>query len=762
MRVVSGAVALVTAAPYVRPVSEPIDLAGTDRSGSAAHSASPVASRAGWLSAATRCSLAVMLLATPARAQRVVHDSLRQTWTLRSGPVLYRLAERDGRVALDFFGPSAKEDSSTRVLPSYPRMAAPLLAGTVGGRPLDTTSFRLATQRVVSIAPGVDELRLTLRHATALLDVEERYAAWGETGVVTRQLTVTNRGSAAIAVNVAPTWLLPGGDYVQRSLYGSWGQERQLDAQPLGIGVRRFEQTHGRSSKGYVPWLSLRNERAGVEYLAELAWSGNWAMQVERTAGENDIALLDRPVAVQLGLRHDGGAPLSLAPGASFSFPRLVLTASTGDLDDVANQMHRYQREYVSPPSPGNRPLLVQFNSWYPFGQDVDVDHLKQSADAAAALGAEAYVLDSGWYVDKDWVLELGDYQVSRRKFPRGLEELADHVHSLGMKFGLWVEIENIGRESRMFREHADWCMSYQREPVINDRRCQLDFAKPEVRQWARATVERLIATYHLDWIKIDYNIDAGDHFDPASPERAGARLSEHVDAYYRWLDELRAAHPQLVVENCSSGALRLDSGIIAHTHTTWVSDVVAAKPSLQLGYGCTLQFSPELCNHWMVGDKDDGTVALDAPPGWWDFMFRVPMTGQFGISSRVLEWSPALRARAVANVALYKRIRATLTGANVYHLTPAPDHNRPTGWMALQYVAPTSGRALLLAYRLAQDAPRKLFRLRGLDAATRYDVMLDGAPWQQATGAELTGSGLRLALDDEWRAAVIELVPRR
>jgi hypothetical protein len=163
-----------------------------------------------------------------------------------------------------------------------------------------------------------------------------------------------------------------------------------------------------------------------------------------------------------------------------------------------------------------------------------------------------------------------------------------------------------------------------------------------------------------------------------------------------------------------------------------------------------------------MVGDKDDGSVALNAAPGWWDFMFRVPMTGQFGISSRVLEWSPALQARAVSNVALYKRIRATLTGADVYHLTPAPDHNRPTGWMALQYVAPDSGRAVLLAYRLARGAPSELFRLRGLDAAIHYDVLLDGAPWRRVTGAELAGSGLRVSLGDEWRAAVIELVPRR
>jgi alpha-galactosidase len=705
--------------------------------------------------------LLVLLHATPAFAQRVAYDSVRRSWTLRSGPVLYRLMAREGRVVLDYFGPAARESDATRVMPTYPRISQVDLAGSLGSERVDSTSLRLASHRVGSVAPDVGELRITLRHATMPLEIEERYAAWGETGVITRELTVTNRGRTAIPLDVAPAWLLPAGGYALRYLYGEWGQERQLATEPMGAGVRRFEQVKGRSSKGYVPWLSLRNERAGVEYLAELAWSGNWRMQVERSPGENDVALVDRPLAVQMGMRHDGGAPLPLAPGGSFALPRLALTASAGDLDDVANQMHRYQRAYVSPPAPGNRPLLVQFNSWYPFGQDVDVDRLKQAADAAAAIGAEAYVLDSGWYVDKDWVLELGDYQVSRRKFPRGLEELADHVRRRGMKFGLWVEIENVGRGSRLFREHPEWCLPYKGEPVINDRRCQLDFAKPEVRRWARATVERLVTAYQLGWIKIDYNIDAGDRFDAAHPDRAGARLHDHVVAYYQFLDELRAAHPELVVENCSSGGLRFDTGIMAHAHTTWVSDVVNAVPSLQLKYGCTLQFSPELCNHWMVGDKDTGEVDPNAAPGWWDFMFRVPMTGQFGISSRVLEWSDAVRDRAAANVALYKRIRGTITGADVYHLTPPPDHNRPTGWMALQYVAPTEGRSVLLAYRLAGGPAEEVFRLRGLRPDARYDVSRDGEPPRQATGAELATAGLRVLLGEEWRAAVIELVPR-
>ena len=702
----------------------------------------------------------VLLVPTAGVAQSIDLDSATQRWSLRSGSVTYRLAQYGHHVALEYFGPTARESDSTRVPSTYPRLRPLELTGTVDGLRIDSASLRFVSVRA-SRGDAGDELTIALRHATLPVEFVERFRAWGGTGVITRDVIVRNRGSRPVSVDVMPAWYHPRGNYTLRYFQGTWGQERQLETESLGAGVRTFEQTTGRSSKGYVPWMSLRNERTGIEYLAELAWSGNWRAQIEKYPGENDVLLRDRPISVRMGLRPDGGGPLLLAPGTSFALPRLALTASSGDLDDVANQMHRYQRTYVSAPAPGNRPLLVQFNTWYPFGQDVDITKAKQAADAAAAIGAEVYIVDSGWYVDQDWVLELGDYQVSARKFPNGLEELSRYVRDRGMKFGLWVEIENVGQRSRMFREHPDWCLSHAGKPVINDRRCQLDFAKPAVRAWARGVVERLITSYQLDWLKIDYNIDAGDRFDPSSPDRAGARLHDHVTAYYRWLDELRAAHPQLVVENCSSGALRFDSGIIAHTHSTWVSDVVAAKQSLQLGYGCTLQFSPELCNHWMVGDRDDGSVDANAPPGWWDFLFRVPMTGQFGISSRVHEWSDALRQRAIQNVKLYKRIRGTLTGADVYHLTPSPDHNDPRGWMAIQYVQPNDGRMVLMAYRLADGAATQRFRLRGVKSSAMYDVSVDGGAARRVSDAELE-TGLPITLDAVWRAAIVEIAPVR
>jgi alpha-galactosidase len=233
------------------------------------------------------------------------------------------------------------------------------------------------------------------------------------------------------------------------------------------------------------------------------------------------------------------------------------------------------------------------------------------------------------------------------------------------------------------------------------------------------------------------------------------------VTGYYAWLDELRAAHPELTVENCSSGGMRLDLGIIAHSHTTWLSDGVLPQASAQLAYGCTVEFAPEICNHWMVGDDERGYVDAAKPPGWWDYMFRVAMNGQFGISSRVWDWTAQLKQRAAENIALYKRLRTVIDGADVYHLTAQPLHNDPGAWMAIQYVAPDAQRGVLLAYRLGRSLPQQIFKLRGLTAG-QYEVVEDGQLRGTFTAKQLA-AGLAVKLDAEWRAGVIELkaVPR-
>lgn len=699
----------------------------------------------------------VLLLTGAASAGSIEQDKSNRNWTLESGGAVYRLAERDGQLVLDYFGPASQAHSR-----SHQQEFGADISGQAEGESLNPDSLQLVSGRTEAVAKGVAAVVFTMRHRRLPFKLEVRYTAWGDTGVFTGQITMRNDGTSSIGISSSPslTWTLPYGNYTLRCLHGGWGEEHQLGTESLNPGIRHIGSATGRSTNGFAPWISLRDEDRNIEYLAEMAWSGNWDAEIRRQPGKWPSRMSQQQVEVKMGLHFDFGGPLNLPARAAFALPTVAFTASQGDLDDVTNQMHRYQRNYVFPRSSADRPPLVQFNSWYPFPGKMNIADMLRLADVAASLGAEVFVLDAGWYNHIDWSKELGDYEPDPQAFPHGLQELSSYVHQKGMKFGLWLEIENIGLSSHIYQEHRDWCLAYNGAPIHDADRCQLDFAKPEVRQWATATVERLIKRYDLSWIKIDYNIDIGDRFDPHGKDRPGDVLYRHISNYYAWLDRLRASHPQLIIENCSSGGLRFDTGILAHTDTNWLSDNVDPIASLELGFGCTVQFAAEVCNHWMVGDTDRGEVDLSKPPGWWDFMFRVPMNGQFGLSSRVFDWNQALRDRASQNIALYKSMRETIATADTYHLTAEPALHDPAGWMVIQYVSPSNGKSVVMAYRLRDSEPQAIFKLRSLNPSTTYRVLEDQKQISKATGRDLMDHGLPVDLKDQWRATAFEIEP--
>jgi alpha-galactosidase len=686
-------------------------------------------------------------------------------WILETGGVEYRLRQADGKIYLAYFGPRGQPDWDNSIAKNVsvaPRGLLYDMAGTAEGQSLTPEDLELISHQELHPAADVDALQLIYRHRRLPLEIAVQYSTWGDTGVLTRQITVVNKDAKPVGIESLPSLALelPPGPYDLTYLWGGWGRERQLATEDLSAGERSFTDTRGRSTNGYSPWFCLHSKDFGTRFLAQLAYSGNWEMKFTRRPSGRPLR--EENLQVLLGMRPDFGGPLELSPGESFALPAVAFTATGGDLDDGANQLHRYQRRFVAPRTKTNDPLLFQFNSWYPFPGKLHVDDLKRCADVAARLGAEAFVMDAGWFSSRNWSRELGDWMPNSQEFPHGIQELAQYVRSKGMRFGMWVEIENLGVDSAMFRAHPDWCLTYNGNPLLVDERYHLNFAKPAVRQWARSVIDRLVRDYGIEWLKIDYNIDIGERFDPPRlAERRGHVLYDHLSSYYGWLDDLRAAYPQLVIENCSSGGTRFDLGIIAHTHTTWLSDEVGPLPSLQLGYGCTVEFIPEVCNHWMVGDQDNGNVLLSNPSGWWDFMFRVPMSGQFGISSRVFTWNDDLVTKAAANVALYKRLRQVIMGADVYHLTPQPSHDDPRDWCALQYVSPDRKNSVLLAYRLKDSAATKVFKLRGLDPSQPYRLSLDGGAAPDVSGETLSLAGLPVYLDSEWRAVVVELHSR-
>ena len=676
-----------------------------------------------------------------------------QTWTLKSGAVQYVLRQSDKGLECTQFGPVSG------AIRGETEGFHPELFGRVEGWTLAAGDLRPVSAKAAQ-ADGKNELRLVLRHRVLPLEITVLYTAWGQTGVITRQITLRNTGQHLLHIDSFPSlaWVLPGGEYELTTLQGDPGFERQIVSEKIGAKPKVFDNGWGRSTRKMSAWFSLRQDKTGLHTLAQLAWSGNWKMSLRRPAVADRPTSAGQDLLVEMGARFDYDGALLLPAGESIALPAVAFTATTGELDDAALALRRYQNQYVIPRNPANEPPLVQFNTWYQFADKINAAELKRCIDEAAAIGCEVFVIDSGWYVKKDWWEEVGDWQVNREKFPQGTAEVAQYAHAKGMKFGIWVEIESAGKQTEVARLHPDWFFHREGSPIMTGPRYHLDFGKPQVRAWARGVMDRLIRENKLDWVKIDYNVDIGGEFSATDGTRPGDVHYKHIQGYYTWLDELRAAYPKLIVENCSSGGMRLDLGMIGHTHTSWISDQVNPKSSVQLAYGATMEFAPKICNHWILGEGEDWTVNSKIPWGYWDFMFRVPMNGQFGISSQILKWSPELKQCAAQNIALYKRIRPILAEGDCYHLTPPPDNKNPTGWMALQYAAPDRARSVIMVYRLGGSPPQLTLKLKGLDPKRTYRLEQDGVDKGALNGQVLASEGITVSLPEEWRACVLEL----
>lgn len=575
--------------------------------------------------------------------------------------------------------------------------------------------------------------------------------------------TVRNVGAAPIAVARVDSLSLDlaPADLHLLAFTGNWGSEFEPVERPL-TGETILESRSGRSSKGNHPWFALF--RPGGEALSgAVAWSGNWAMRFAPLPGGG--------FRLTGGL-HDWAFAKTLAPGEALEAPPFVLAVGH-DLDDVAQQYARVGRRHWYPANDLSRTLPVEWNHWWPY-EDAEINEavFLRNVDEAAAMGFEVCTLDAGWFGPSDpdtfWEHYRGDWHlVNTRRFPSGIRSLADHVHARGMKFGIWCEIEGLGPRAALAQERPDFVALRDGAPLG-----YVCLGNPEARAWAYHTLARLVTEFGADWIKVDFNLDPGAGCNRTDHGHGpGDGLYAHVRGYYRVMSRLRRDFPHLLLENCSSGGLRIDLGTLRHTHTTFLSDPDYPEHDLQIFWGASTMLAPNVLLHWTYSywrnlnpppyqtfDPHDPTLTRER----WDYMARAAMLGGFGLSQKLPDLPAWLRQRIVEQIHLYKaHVRRFVREADLYHLTPQPRRDGTPGrrWAAFQYRLPDGSEHLLFVFRLPGGEPARRIRLKGLDRGRVYRVRgLEGETDFTARGDALMDEGLLFDTLGEQGSALLHL----
>ena len=531
-----------------------------------------------------------------------------------------------------------------------------------------------------------------------------------ENDVLRLQSRLVNIGDDVLDVQwlASGTVPLPGrADHV-RSYCGQWANEFLLQSEPLGRSLWQRQNRRGRGSHdtfpGAVVTLPGSTEHEGLVFGAHLAWSGNHQQTIEW--------LHDGQFQWQMGEWLAPGE-LRLQPDAEVVSPVMLASCSTAGLNGLAANFHAAVRGIMHWPGGKMRPRPVHLNTWEAVYFDHDIDELKSLADAAAGIGVERFVLDDGWFHGRHSDrAALGDWWPDEGKYPDGLMPLAEHVLSLGMEFGLWVEPEMVNPDSELFRAHPDWALQLAGRPLLTMRnQLVLDVARPEVGDFLFGRLDEMLRAVPIRYLKWDMNRD----LTTAGDAQGYPAYRSSVLALYALLDRVRTAHPEVEIESCASGGARIDFAVLQHTHRVWTSDCndPLSRVGIQRG---ALQFIPPEIMGAHIGPAPAHTTGRSHS---LDFRAAVALPGHLGIEADVRRLDSSQRDSLKQWIALYKQLRRHLHTGKVW----CGEVSDGVVWQA--HGDETARDVIVLVYRLTPTTHRYTpsLRLPMLNESLTYGV---------------------------------------
>ncbi len=564
-----------------------------------------------------------------------------------------------------------------------------------------------------------ETVEILLTDTPANLEVRLYYTIFADRPVVSRSARIrsVHRVPQAVLCAMSASLDLPDADWRLVSLSGAWARERQIVERQLEPGCQSVGSRHGASGHQHNPLLILRRETTteehGEAYGLSLVYSGNFLAEAEVDAYGTSRA--------RLGINPDGFA-WTLDPGLEFCTPEAILVYSGEGLGSLADAFHALYRDRLARGVWRDAPRPVVINNWEATYYDFDEQKLLAIASSAAELGIELFVLDDGWFGQRDSDnSSLGDWTANLAKLPGGIEGLARQIEALGLRFGIWIEPEMVSQRSRLFAEHADWAVGVPARPRTQGRnQLVLDMSRSDVVQYLFGTLSDLLGRAPISYVKWDMNRTITEPYGGTlPPDRQGEFFHRYMLGLYELYDRLTRAFPQVLFESCAGGGGRFDPGMLAFAPQTWTSDQTDAVERLKIQWGTSLAYPvSSMAAH--VSAVPNHQVGRITP------LSTRAATAFFGVLGYELDptaLTPDERAQVAEQVAYYKERRELFQRGRFVRLrSPFEGDGNETAWMA---VSPDRRRAVAGHYRALNRpnlGPSRL-RLRGLDAAASYRV---------------------------------------
>ncbi len=557
-------------------------------------------------------------------------------------------------------------------------------------------------------------LSVLLEDAATGVQVELLYGVFARQNVITRSARIHNFGMTDIRLNKAASVCLdlPFGDWELLHFHGRHTMERKMERHALMNGIQTVSSSRGTSSHQHNPFVILCDKTTtdcfGQCYGMMLVYSGN-----HRTDVEMDQAGAVRAV---MGISEDNFSWF-LEREDSFDTPEVILTCTQEGLDDLSHTYHAFLQHHIcrSRYALERRPVLL--NSWEAAYMDIHSDKLLRIARDAKDLGVELFVIDDGWFGNRnDDFRGLGDWFPNAKKIPGGLKPLLDGIHALGLKTGLWIEPEMVSEDSDLYRQHPDWALTVPgRKPTMGRSQLVLDLSRADVVQWLYETIFGLLRENPIDYIKWDMNRHLTDLYSHALPaSRQGEVSHRYVLGLYDLLERLTREFPDVLFEGCSGGGGRFDAGMLAYHPQIWCSDNTDPIARLTIQEGTSYGY-PIAAMGSHVSASPNHQTGRSTPLGTRGV---VAMSGTFGYELDPILMSKEEKAEIRRQIDQYHAWQTLIREGAYYRLC----HGSRTAW---QFVSEDQGETLLnfvMSETTGNPKPIHLW-MKGLDPRGHYQI---------------------------------------
>ncbi len=585
------------------------------------------------------------------------------------------------------------------------------------------TELKYVSHSQETISNGVTQTCVNLKDPKTGLTVKLIYKAYGEENVISAHSEISNGTPGRIILHevYAPAISLRSSKTLLTHFYGSWAREMQVDNTVLTHGIKSIESRKGvRTTHTENPSFMLSpgteefNENYGEVIAGALAWSGNFRINFE--LDEFDILTV-------MGGVNPYASEYPLEQGKSFTTPEMIYTYSFEGAGGASRNLHNWARNHRIYTGTKSCPTLL--NSWEGAYFDFDTETLTKMVDDAASLGLEMFVLDDGWFGNKyprnNAKQGLGDWQMNRKKLPKGIDHIASYAHSKGLKFGIWIEPEMVSPKSELAEKHPDWVVKApEREATTIRNQWLLDMTNPDVQDFVFNTFENTLnLSENIDYIKWDANRHVESAGSEWLPDDEQSRFwIDYTKGFNNVLERIRAKYPDIMIQACASGGGRVEYGALKYFDEVWTSDNTEALSRVYIQYGTNLIYPAVVTGSHVSAVPNHQTNNITP----LKFRLDIAAAGRMGFELQPSHMTEEEKALARRSIESYKMYRDIINEGDLYRIASPYDDE---GFYSLMYVSKDKKRAVVFAYCIHYQSRTLVpnFRLRGLDPEKTYLV---------------------------------------